>query len=70
MVIIVSDGLDTGDKEVTAAETLKAVFGVKFAIYAIQIGSSKRGHALLERVSSAGGSGDATSIPSATAYPV
>jgi len=56
-IVIVSDGLDMGEKEFAAAGALAAEFGDKLAIYAIQIGNSKQGRALLDRVVTAGGSG-------------
>jgi OOP family OmpA-OmpF porin len=54
-VVIVSDGLHMGQKEVAAAEALKSTFGENITIYAIQIGDWKKGRALLEQVASAGG---------------
>ncbi len=54
-VVIVSDGLDMGKKEVAAAETLKSTFGDNLSIYVIQIGDKKKGRALLEEVAAAGG---------------
>ena len=54
-VVIVSDGLHMGQKEVPAAAALKSAFGENITIYAIQIGDWKKGRALLEQVASAGG---------------
>ena len=56
-IIIVSDGLDMGKKEVAAAEGLASAFGESLEIYAVQIGNSQTGYRLLERVVAAGGSG-------------
>ncbi len=57
VVIVVSDGLHMGKKEVAAATALKNTFGEDFDIYAIQIGGDKRGRALLEDLVAAGGGG-------------
>jgi outer membrane protein OmpA-like peptidoglycan-associated protein len=54
-VVILSDGLHMGQKEIAAAEALKSAFGENITIYAIQIGDSKEGRSLLEQVASAGG---------------
>ncbi len=54
-VVIVSDGLDMGKKEVAAAEALKSTFGDNLTIYVIQIGDKKKGRALLDQVAAAGG---------------
>jgi len=54
-VVIVSDGLDMGKKEVAAAEALKSTFGDNLTIYVIQIGDKKKGRALLDKVAAAGG---------------
>jgi outer membrane protein OmpA-like peptidoglycan-associated protein len=54
-VVIVSDGLDMGKKEVAAAEALKSTFGDNLTIYVIQIGDKKKGRTLLEKVAAAGG---------------
>ena len=56
-IVIVSDGLDMGKKEVTAAEGLASAFGENLEIYAVQIGDSKKGRELLEKVVAAGGAG-------------
>ncbi len=56
-IVIVSDGLDMGKKEVAAASSLRAAFGDHFDLYAVQIGSSKKGRAVLEEVVAAGGAG-------------
>ena len=54
-VVIVSDGLDMGKKEVAATEALKSTFGDNLTIYVIQIGDKKKGRALLDEVAAAGG---------------
>jgi OOP family OmpA-OmpF porin len=56
-IVIVTDGLDMGKKEVAAAEELASAFGENLEIYAVQIGSNKKGRQLLEQVVAAGGSG-------------
>ena len=56
-IIIVTDGLDMGKKEVATAEGLASAFGENLEIYAVQIGDSKKGRTLLEQVVSAGGAG-------------
>jgi OOP family OmpA-OmpF porin len=56
-VIVVSDGLNMGKKAVNAAATLKEALGDNLTIYAIQIGDSKTGGKLLEKVVAAGGDG-------------
>lgn len=56
-VVVVSDGLDMGKKEVAAASSLRAAFGDHIALYAIQVGHSKKGRAVLEEMVAAGGSG-------------
>jgi len=54
-VVIISDGLDMGKKDVAAAEALKSAFGDNLTIYAIQVGHTEKGRALLEKVAAAGG---------------
>ena len=54
-VVIVSDGLDMGKKNVAAAEALKSKFGDNLTIYVIQIGDKKKGRTLLDEVAAAGG---------------
>jgi OOP family OmpA-OmpF porin len=56
-IVIVSDGLNMGRKEVAAAEALASAFGDKLEIYAVQIGDSNKGRKLLEQVVAAGGAG-------------
>lgn len=56
-IVIISDGLDMGDKEIAAAEALRSLFGDKIEIYAVQIGDADKGRRLLEGVVAAGGSG-------------
>jgi len=60
-IVIVSDGLHMGKKEIAAAQSLKTAFGDAITIYAIQIGNSGKGHQLLEQVVAAGGNGSVTS---------
>ena len=56
-IVIISDGLNMGSKEVDAAEALASAFGDNLEIYAVQIGDSKKGRTLLNQVVAAGGSG-------------
>ena len=56
-IVVVSDGLHMGKKEIAAAQSLKSAFGDDITIYAIQIGDSAQGRKLLDQVVSAGGSG-------------
>ena len=56
-IVIVSDGLHMGKKEIAAAESLKAAFGDAITVYAVQIGNSASGRKLLEQVVAAGGEG-------------
>ncbi len=69
-IVIVSDGLDMGKKEIASAEALQALFGDNLEIYAVQIGDAKNGRELLEKVVTAGGSGylrPATDLASSSA---
>ena len=54
-VFVVSDGLEMGEDEVAAARRLRG--SVNACIYAVQVGISSRGAALLQRVVDAGGCG-------------
>ncbi len=56
-IVIVSDGLNMGKKEIEAAGRLASGFGDNLAIYAVQIGDDKRGGKLLEEVVSKGNGG-------------
>ena len=56
-IVIVSDGLHMGNKEIEAASALKTAFGDNINIYAVQIGDATKGRALLEKVVAAGGGG-------------
>jgi OOP family OmpA-OmpF porin len=56
-IVIVSDGLNMGKKEVSAAKAMAAAFGDKLDIYAVQIGDAKKGRELLDEVIAAGGAG-------------
>ena len=56
-IIVVSDGLDMNQKEITAAKNLKNSFGDGIDIYPVQIGHSKKGRTMLEQVAAAGGGG-------------
>ena len=56
-VVIVSDGLHMGKKEIAAANALKTAFGDAITIYAVQIGDSATGRQLLQQVVAAGGKG-------------
>jgi hypothetical protein len=56
-LVIVSDGLHMGSKEVAAADNLASAFGDNLAIYAVQVGSSTRATKLLEKVVAEGNGG-------------
>ena len=56
-IVIVTDSLDMGKKEVAAAEELASAFGENLEIYAVQIGDNKKARQLLEKVVASGGSG-------------
>jgi len=56
-IVIVSDGLHMGAKEIAAAQSLKTAFGDAITIYAVQIGNSGKGRQLLQQVVAAGGEG-------------
>ena len=56
-VVIISDGLNMGKKEVAAADALASAYGDNLEIYAVQIGNEKKGRNLLNEVVAAGGSG-------------
>jgi OOP family OmpA-OmpF porin len=56
-IVIVSDGLDMGDKEIAAAQALRSAFGDSLEVFAVQIGDDRKGRQLLEQVVAAGGSG-------------
>ena len=60
-IVIVSDGLHMGKKEIAAADALKTAFGDAITIYAVQIGDSAKGRHLLQQVVAAGGTGSVTS---------
>ena len=57
VIIIVTDGLDMNAREFNAAKALKDAFGDNLDIYAIQIGDSSKGRALLEQVVATAGDG-------------
>ena len=61
-LIIFSDGLETGASSIDAAEGLKKQYGDRLCIYAVSLGSSSRGRAVLEGVTKAGGV-DSWSMP-------
>ncbi|NOZ94216.1 MAG: OmpA family protein [Acidobacteria bacterium] len=56
-IVILSDGLNMGKAETQAAAALKKQLGNKVTIYAVQIGDSAAGRALLDSVVAAGGQG-------------
>ncbi len=56
-LVIVSDGRHMGKKDVAAANGLATSFGDKLAIYAVQIGTSKRATKLLEKLVAEGNGG-------------
>jgi OOP family OmpA-OmpF porin len=56
-LVVISDGLHMGKEEVAAAQALKATYGDKLCIHAVQVGSDPVGRALLEKVVSAAGCG-------------
>jgi len=53
-VIIISDGVDMGDKSILAAEDLKARYGEMACIYTILIGNDPAGKEVLEKIAAAG----------------
>lgn len=53
-VIVVSDGLATGQSPVAAARALKEQFGERLCIYTVQIGDDPEGRATLEAIAAAG----------------
>ncbi len=56
-VVMITDGLNMNFKEIEATRQLKEALGDDLDIYAIQLGGSKKGRALLERMVAAGGDG-------------
>jgi OOP family OmpA-OmpF porin len=56
-IVIVSDGLNMGKKEIAAAKSLSSAFGDNLKVYAIQIGNSTKGRKLLQQVVTEGGAG-------------
>ena len=56
-VLIISDGIDMGDKAVLAAEDLKARYGEMVCIYTILIGDDPAGRVVMEKIAAAGGCG-------------
>ncbi len=56
-VIIISDGIDIGDKAVLAAEDLKARYGDMVCIYTILIGNDPSGRQVMEKIAAAGACG-------------
>ncbi len=56
-VIVVSDGLHMGRKEVEAAAALRRSFRADFDIHAIHVGNQHQGRVLLDRVVESGGEG-------------
>ncbi len=56
-VIIITDGLDMGQKAVAAAKDLKEALGDDLTIYAIQLGDSGTGEKVLSKIIGAGGDG-------------
>jgi OOP family OmpA-OmpF porin len=59
-VILVSDGEQTDQAPVKAAEDLKSQFGDGLCIYTVQIGDDPAGKAILEQIAKAGGCGYST----------
>jgi OOP family OmpA-OmpF porin len=56
-VIVISDGLNMGNKAVKAVGGLKEALGDDLTVYAVQLGDSGVGSKLLEKVVKAGGDG-------------
>ena len=56
-VVVITDGLNMNNKEIKATEQLKEALGDNLDVYAIQLGDSKKGRKLLDRVVAAGGDG-------------
>jgi hypothetical protein len=59
-VIVVTDGLNMNSKEIETARNLKEALGENLDIYAVQLGGSKKGHRLLEKIVATGGEGYVT----------
>lgn len=53
-VIIISDGQDMDEREVVAAEELKARYGENICIYTIMIGNDPSGELILDKIARAG----------------
>jgi OOP family OmpA-OmpF porin len=53
-VIIVSDGKETGNAPVVAAENMKSLFGDRLCIYTVLVANDPAGKCLMERVARAG----------------
>jgi len=53
-VIIISDGIDMGDKAILAAEDLKARYGEMVCIYTILIGNDPSGKQVMEKIAAGG----------------
>ncbi len=60
-VIIISDGVGMGEKEVLAAEDLKARYGDDICIYTILIGNSPKGRRVMNKIALSGQCGLAIS---------
>ena len=60
-VVVVSDGMNMNEREVSAAAALKQKFGNDLCIYTIHIGNERIGASLLKRVADASACGFATS---------
>jgi OOP family OmpA-OmpF porin len=56
-VIIVSDGMETGDGAVAAAQRMLAAYRDRVCIHTVQVGQGARGKALLEQVAKTSGCG-------------
>lgn len=53
-MIIISDGMDMGEKEMVAAEDLKARYGEMVCIYTILIGNDSEGKKVMDHMAAAG----------------
>jgi OOP family OmpA-OmpF porin len=56
-LVVVSDGLHMGKKEIEAAGKIASAFGDKLAIFAVQVGDKKKGTELLKQVVAKGNGG-------------
>jgi len=53
-VVVISDGVDMGDKDILAAEDLKARYGDEVCIYTVLIGNSPSGRSVMNKIALSG----------------